>query len=60
MFKLLSFVCSRLCEVSMLTDIVLQFIEEVPKSPSGKIQRKVIREWAAVDAKAFNKPKAKL
>jgi acyl-coenzyme A synthetase/AMP-(fatty) acid ligase len=44
----------------MLIDVVLQFIDEVPKSPSGKIQRKVIREWAAVDAKALNKPKAKL
>lgn len=27
------------------------FIEEVPKSPSGKIQRKVLREWAKRDAK---------
>ena len=44
----------------MLIDVVLQFIDEVPKSPSGKIQRKVIREWTAVDAKALNKPKAKL
>jgi acyl-coenzyme A synthetase/AMP-(fatty) acid ligase len=44
----------------MLTDTVRQFIDEVPKSPSGKIQRKVIREWAAVDARALNKPKAKL
>jgi acyl-CoA synthetase (AMP-forming)/AMP-acid ligase II len=37
-----------------------QFIDEVPKSPSGKIQRKVIREWAAQDSKNFTKPKAKL
>merc|ERR1712227_1096903 len=34
----------------------VKFIDEVPKSPSGKIQRKVIREWAATDAKALNKP----
>jgi acyl-coenzyme A synthetase/AMP-(fatty) acid ligase len=32
----------------------------VPKSPSGKIQRKVIREWAAQDSKSLSKPKAKL
>ena len=37
-----------------------QFIDEVPKSPSGKIQRKVIRDWAAQDSKSLNKPKAKL
>jgi acyl-coenzyme A synthetase/AMP-(fatty) acid ligase len=37
-----------------------QFIDEVPKSPSGKIQRKVIREWAAEDSKNLTKPKAKL
>lgn len=29
----------------------VKFIEEVPKSPSGKIQRKVMRDWAAKDAK---------
>lgn len=28
----------------------LQFIDEVPKSPSGKIQRKVLREWAKSDS----------
>lgn len=27
------------------------FIEEVPKLASGKIQRKVVREWAKEDAK---------
>ncbi|KAF2865819.1 4-coumarate-CoA ligase [Massariosphaeria phaeospora] len=26
------------------------FIDEVPKSPSGKIQRKILREWAKNDA----------
>ncbi|KAK7179896.1 4-coumarate-CoA ligase 2 [Paraphaeosphaeria sporulosa] len=29
------------------------FIDEVPKSPSGKIQRKVLREWAKNDAENF-------
>ena len=32
----------------------VKFIEEVPKSPSGKIQRKVMRDWAAKDAKELN------
>lgn len=39
------------------------FIDEVPKSPSGKIQRKVLREWAARDAKKMEEeraPKARL
>ncbi|KAJ9639897.1 hypothetical protein H2201_007324 [Coniosporium apollinis] len=32
----------------------VKFIDEVPKSPSGKIQRKVMRDWAARDAKEMN------
>lgn len=32
----------------------VKFIEDVPKSPSGKIQRKVMRDWAARDAKEMN------
>lgn len=32
----------------------VKFIEEVPKSPSGKIQRKVMRDWAVKDATEFN------
>lgn len=40
------------------------FIDEVPKSPSGKIQRKIMREWAKRDAEELQKkrdsPKAKL
>jgi 4-coumarate--CoA ligase len=28
----------------------VKFIDEVPKSPSGKIQRVVLREWAKRDA----------
>lgn len=31
----------------------VSFIDEVPKSPSGKIQRKVMRGWAARDAKSL-------
>lgn len=33
------------------------FIDEVPKSPSGKIQRKVLREWAKRDAETWGKRK---
>ena len=38
------------------------FIDEVPKSPSGKIQRKVLRDWAAKDQEKMEKssPRAKL
>jgi acyl-coenzyme A synthetase/AMP-(fatty) acid ligase len=31
------------------------FIEEVPKLASGKIQRKVMREWSKADAKILEK-----
>ncbi|KAJ4293549.1 hypothetical protein N0V90_008832 [Kalmusia sp. IMI 367209] len=31
------------------------FIDEVPKSPSGKIQRKTLREWAKQDAQGFKR-----
>jgi 4-coumarate--CoA ligase len=31
------------------------FIDEVPKSPSGKIQRKVLREWAKGDAETWKR-----
>jgi len=38
----------------------VMFIDEVPKSPSGKIQRKVMREWAKRDADKLSGVKAKL
>lgn len=40
----------------------LQFIDEVPKSSSGKIQRVIMREWAKRDADELigGSPKAKL
>ncbi|GAB7347017.1 hypothetical protein MBLNU459_g3165t1 [Dothideomycetes sp. NU459] len=38
----------------------VKFIDEVPKSPSGKIQRKVMRDWAKRDAEELAGPKAKL
>ena len=31
-----------------------QFIEEIPKSPTGKIQRKLMREWAKKDAEDWH------
>ena len=30
------------------------FVDEVPKSPSGKIQRVIMRDWAAKDAKRLH------
>lgn len=38
----------------------VMFIDEVPKSPSGKIQRKVMRDWAKRDAESLSGIKAKL
>ena len=49
-------------EFELGTDL-LQFIDEVPKSVSGKIQRVVMREWAKRDAKESAKetaPRSKL
>ncbi|PSN75322.1 4-coumarate-CoA ligase [Corynespora cassiicola Philippines] len=34
------------------------FIDEVPKSPSGKIQRKILREWAKKDAEKLQKSRS--
>jgi len=36
------------------------FVDEIPKSPSGKIQRKVMREWAARDTDSLQNIRAKL
>ncbi|KAL2365085.1 hypothetical protein RJZ56_001974 [Blastomyces dermatitidis] len=36
------------------------FVDEVPKSPSGKILRKVMREWANRDAAKLRDNRAKL
>lgn len=38
----------------------VMFIDEVPKSPSGKIQRKIMRDWAKRDAEGLSGIKAKL
>jgi acyl-coenzyme A synthetase/AMP-(fatty) acid ligase len=39
----------------------VEFVDEVPKSPSGKIIRKIMREWAKRDAeKLRGKQRAKL
>ena len=40
----------------------IAFIDEVPKSSSGKIQRKIMRDWAAKDREKMGRspPKAKL
>ncbi|KAF2177455.1 4-coumarate-CoA ligase, partial [Zopfia rhizophila CBS 207.26] len=47
-----NWVAERVAKHKQLSGGVV-FIEEVPKSPSGKIQRKVLREWAKVDAEAW-------
>lgn len=31
------------------------FVEEVPKLASGKVQRKVLREWSKRDAPSFSR-----
>lgn len=49
----------RVAKYKQLTGGVM-FIDEVPKSPSGKIQRKVMRDWAKRDAESFVAVKAKL
>jgi 4-coumarate--CoA ligase len=39
----------------------IEFVEEVPKLQSGKIMRKVLKEWAKRDAEKMNSlPKARL
>jgi 4-coumarate--CoA ligase len=38
----------------------VKFIDEVPKSPSGKIQRVVLREWAKRDADQVTGIRARL
>jgi 4-coumarate--CoA ligase len=39
----------------------IEFVEEVPKLQSGKIMRKVVKEWAKRDAEKMNSlPKARL
>ncbi|KAF2746113.1 4-coumarate-CoA ligase [Sporormia fimetaria CBS 119925] len=44
----------RVAKHKQLTGGVV-FIEEIPKSPSGKIQRKELREWAKRDAEAWKR-----
>ncbi|KAF2021080.1 4-coumarate-CoA ligase [Aaosphaeria arxii CBS 175.79] len=43
---------SRVAKHKHLTGGVV-FIDEVPKSPSGKIQRRVLRDWASKDAESW-------
>ena len=38
----------------------VKFVDEVPKSPSGKIQRVVMKQWAERDAMKETIPRAKL
>ncbi|KAL2430665.1 Acyl-CoA synthetase ACTT5 [Exophiala dermatitidis] len=50
---------TRVAKHKRLTGGVV-FVDEVPKSPTGKILRKVIREWAAKEAKVSSSTTAKL
>lgn len=55
-------VAKRVAKHKQLTGGVA-IVDEVPKSASGKIQRKIVREWAKRDADEIAKkrrPKAKL
>lgn len=45
-------VAERVARHKQLTGGVV-FIAEVPKSPSGKIQRKILKEWAKKDAEGW-------
>ncbi|KAL9054100.1 MAG: hypothetical protein Q9162_004357 [Coniocarpon cinnabarinum] len=38
----------------------VKFVDEVPKSPSGKIQRVILKQWAESDVKAESQSRAKL
>ncbi|KAB2576656.1 putative 4-coumarate--CoA ligase 1 [Lasiodiplodia theobromae] len=49
-----SWTASRVAKYKQLLGGVM-FVDEVPKSPSGKIQRKIIREWAKRDAQTLEK-----
>lgn len=44
----------RVAKHKQLTGGVV-FIIEIPKSPSGKIQRKELREWAKKDAETWKR-----
>lgn len=46
----------RVAKHKQLTGGVV-FISEIPKSPSGKIQRKQLREWAKRDAETWTSRK---
>ncbi|KAL1625669.1 hypothetical protein SLS54_003141 [Diplodia seriata] len=55
-----SWTASRVAKHKQLLGGIM-FIKEVPKSPSGKIQRKIMREWAKRDAEILERSvKAKL
>ena len=56
---IVKWMAQRVAKHKQLTGGVM-FVEEVPKSPSGKIQRVIMRQWAARDAKEVGQPKAKL
>ena len=56
---IVEWMANRVAKHKQLTGGVC-FVDEVPKSPSGKIQRVIMRDWAAKDAKRLHENKAKL
>lgn len=51
-----SWIAARVARYKRLTGGVV-FVDAIPKSATGKIQRKVLREWAAVDGRLEGKKK---
>jgi 4-coumarate--CoA ligase len=59
-WRIKNFVSQRVAKLKQLSDGV-HFISEVPRLASGKIVRKVLKEWAKQDARVVeNGDKAKL
>ena len=57
--ELVKWMAERVAKHKQLTAGV-RYVDEIPKSPSGKIVRKTLREWAKRDAKTAAQPRAKL
>lgn len=54
-----NYIKSRVAKHKQLADGV-RFVDEVPRLASGKIQRKVLKEWAKLDAELSSQPSSKL
>lgn len=54
-----NYIKSRVAKHKQLAGGV-RFVDEVPRLASGKIQRKVLKEWAKLDAELSSQPSSKL